>query len=131
VKVLSGDTGKGEFFTFSSGDVASLVFPFVSGTMVEAQFSFTKGEPRMFVSQWPAGAPMPPAMGKFIGQGQLPSSGGGNEAACLACSRRVMVAEGCRGKDIYDPAWDGEICARATIKAMDAMKTTCRSECAE
>lgn len=64
VTVLSGNTGKGEFFTFAKGDVASLVFPFVEGTNVTAKFDFTQGA-HVLTSQWPMGAPMPQAMGRF------------------------------------------------------------------
>jgi hypothetical protein len=71
VRLVSGDTGKGEFFTFSSGDVASLVFPFQSGNKVIAEFRFSEGN-RFFVSDWPFGAPRPIAVGRFLGLGERP-----------------------------------------------------------
>jgi hypothetical protein len=62
VKVERG--GGAETFTFASGGVASLVFPFEVGTDVQALFKWEKQSHRL-VSQWPRGAPKPTAYGKF------------------------------------------------------------------
>jgi hypothetical protein len=64
VRVTRGG-GKAEIFTFASGDVASLVFPFVEGTDLEAEFQFTVGGSRKLVSKWPYRSPMPEAKGSF------------------------------------------------------------------
>jgi len=64
VRVTRGG-GKAETFTFTSGDVTSLVFPFVEGTDIEAEFQFTVGGPRKLVSKWPYRSPMPEAKGSF------------------------------------------------------------------
>lgn len=63
VKVVRGKTL--ETFEFSApGTVASLVFPFEPGLDLEARFDWENGT-RMFSSQWPRGAPEPPARGAF------------------------------------------------------------------
>ncbi len=62
VKVERG--GGAETFVFSSGGVASLVFPFEVGTDVQALFTWERQRHRM-ISQWPRGAPQPTAYGKF------------------------------------------------------------------
>lgn len=56
--------GGAETFTFASGGVASLVFPFEVGTDVAAVFTWERQSHRL-VSQWPRGAPKPTAYGQF------------------------------------------------------------------
>lgn len=56
--------GGAETFTFASGGVASLVFPFEVGTDVAAVFAWERQSHR-FESQWPRGAPRPTAYGRF------------------------------------------------------------------
>ncbi|HTJ81738.1 MAG TPA: hypothetical protein VL400_08425, partial [Polyangiaceae bacterium] len=56
--------GKGDTFTFISGGVASLVYPFADGQDIAATFTWTDKSAK-FTSQWPHGAPKPAAFGKF------------------------------------------------------------------
>lgn len=69
VSVYKGNE-KNEVFMFTSIGLASLVFPFATGTDVEAKFEWNDGKSSKFTSQWPAGSPKPAAYGKF----ELPSA---------------------------------------------------------
>ena len=73
VKIASGDTGRGEFFTFASGNVASVVFPFLPGADVQAVFEFSKGNWTLN-SQWPADTPTPAVRGVFTRGGSAPAA---------------------------------------------------------
>jgi hypothetical protein len=64
VTVDRGDKNKGEVFKFVSGDVVSLVFPFVDGTDFAATFTWSDGSHQM-VASWPHGSPQPAAVGEF------------------------------------------------------------------
>lgn len=56
--------GRGDTFTFASNKVASLVCPYVAGTDLAAEFSWTDKKKELVVS-WPYGAPEPPLKGEF------------------------------------------------------------------
>ena len=58
--------GRGEAYTFASGGVTSLVAPFVEGTDLEAEFSWTDKSHKLVV-KWPRGAPRPQVVGVFEG----------------------------------------------------------------
>jgi hypothetical protein len=58
--------GKGDTFTFASGGVASLIYPFFEGQDLEATFRWDKTR-RGFKAQWSRGAPKPTAYGVFEG----------------------------------------------------------------
>ena len=63
VKVTRGG-GRGDDFVFASGGVASLVYRFFEGQLLEAEFSWTDKKKTLVVA-WPNGAPEPPARGAF------------------------------------------------------------------
>jgi hypothetical protein len=52
-------------------------------------------------------------------------AGGSLSAKCLECVERVKKAAGCNGKDVSDPAWNPEICAKAVVQALDECKSDC------
>jgi hypothetical protein len=54
----------GENFTFAASKVASLVTPFVNGTDLTAEFTWTDKKMELHV-YWPHGAPEPPLKGEF------------------------------------------------------------------
>ncbi|NUO54227.1 MAG: hypothetical protein HOV80_35725 [Polyangiaceae bacterium] len=58
--------GKGDTFTFASGGVASLIYPFYENQALEATFRWEKTS-RGFKAEWPRGAPKPTAYGIFQG----------------------------------------------------------------
>ncbi|MBL8743768.1 MAG: hypothetical protein JNK04_21815 [Myxococcales bacterium] len=61
---------KNELFTYTTVGLASLVFPFSTGTDVQATVGWDDGKSSKFTSQWPNGSPKPAAYGKF----DLPSA---------------------------------------------------------
>jgi hypothetical protein len=63
VKVLKGGR---EAFTYAGGGIASLVVPFVSGSHVEAVFSWSDKSHKL-VMDWPRGAPQPQVLGVYEG----------------------------------------------------------------
>ncbi len=63
---LTKGGGKGDTFTFASGGVASLVYPFFEGQHIEATFSWQRTR-KGFKAEWPRGAPKPTAYGIFEG----------------------------------------------------------------
>lgn len=63
VRVTKGG-GRGDDFVFTASTVASLVFRFVDGIHLEAQFTWTDKKQTLIVD-WPHGAPEPQAKGKF------------------------------------------------------------------
>lgn len=64
VRVTKGG-GKGDDFTFASKGTTSLVYRFLEGQELEAQFDWTD-QSRQFVSQWPKGAKEPTVKGVFL-----------------------------------------------------------------
>jgi hypothetical protein len=58
--------GKGDTFTFASGGVASLIYPFYENQALEATFRWEKTS-KGFKAEWPRGAPKPTAYGIFQG----------------------------------------------------------------
>ena len=58
--------GRGDTFVFATGDVSSLVFPWVDGTSLEAVFSWTDKSHKLVV-EWPHGSPEPTIKGVFEG----------------------------------------------------------------
>ena len=58
--------GGAERFTFAQNGVTSLVMPFVEGTDVDAQFSWTDKSHKL-VARWPRGAPRPGVVATFEG----------------------------------------------------------------
>lgn len=58
--------GKGDTFTFASGGVASLIYPFYENQALEATFRWEKTS-KTFKAEWPRGAPKPTAYGIFQG----------------------------------------------------------------
>lgn len=58
--------GKGDTFTFASGGVASLIYPFYEGQNLEASFVWQR-QRKSFKAEWPRGAPKPTAYGIFEG----------------------------------------------------------------
>lgn len=56
--------GRGDTFTFAGNKVASLVCPFVDGTDIAADFTWTDKKQELVIS-WPHGAPMPQLKGEF------------------------------------------------------------------
>jgi len=65
VKVTKGGDAA-ETFVFVTGDIASLVFPYVDGTSLEAVFSWTDKSHKL-VASWPHGSPEPEIKGVFEG----------------------------------------------------------------
>lgn len=65
VRITHGG-GKGDTFTFASGGVASLIYPFFQGQHLEATFTWERTR-RGFKAEWPHGAPQPTAYGIFEG----------------------------------------------------------------
>jgi hypothetical protein len=65
LRVTSGG-GNGDVFTYVGGGRTSLLLRYVSGTHVEAIFSWTD-KSHLFVSEWPRGAPEPTIKGVFEG----------------------------------------------------------------
>lgn len=63
VRVTKGG-GRGDDFVFTAPKVASLVFRFVDGVHLEAEFTWTDKKQTLIVD-WPHGAPEPPAKGRF------------------------------------------------------------------
>ena len=58
--------GKGDTFTFASGGVASLIYPFFEGQNLAATFRWERTR-KGFKAEWPRGAPQPTAYGIFEG----------------------------------------------------------------
>lgn len=58
--------GRGDTFTFASGGVASLIYPFYEGQNLKATFRWEKVS-KGFKAEWPRGAPKPTAYGIFEG----------------------------------------------------------------
>lgn len=63
VSVTKG-SGRGDDFTFASGGVISIVYRFVEGRDLEAQFDWTD-KSRLLVANWPRGNPEPSVKGVF------------------------------------------------------------------
>lgn len=63
VRVTKGG-GRGEDFVFSNAGVASLVYRFVEGVSMEAEFTWSDKSKTLLIA-WPRGAPEPPAKAIF------------------------------------------------------------------
>lgn len=61
---LDKPNDKADIFTFASGGVTSVVFPFEDGRELEATFGWSDKSVKL-KSSWPKGAPKPPSYGEF------------------------------------------------------------------
>jgi hypothetical protein len=112
------------------GDRASVVVQVLKGKSYSAFFTWNDGTSATLQVDWPAGSPRPFAtiadVGDFPSEGAGDAGGdGGLPPACRSCAARKFKAEGCKGKNVNDPNWDAEICARAIVRAV----VECKAEC--
>ena len=88
LRILKG--GRGEAYTFASGGVTSLVVPFVEGTDLEAEFSWTDKSHKLVV-KWPRGAPRPQVVGVFEGaKSPLDASDAAMADRLCACHKKIQ-----------------------------------------
>jgi hypothetical protein len=93
LRIVKG--GRGEAYTFASGGVTSLVVPFVSGTDLEAEFSWTDKSHKLAV-KWPRGAPMPQVVGVFEGaKSPLDGNAGPLADRLCECHKKVRGVTSC------------------------------------
>lgn len=118
--------GGREVYSYASGGVTSLVFPFEEGADVEATFSWTNVGHK-FVSRWPRGSAKPTVLGTFEG-----AASPLDQKNCIECFEEydeIRARE--QGKTCCEgpPCQNKAHCGGAKVCCMGIMGGHCRSAC--